>query len=118
MILRLVDDPRRLTCGEYFDGHVNLNRVRFCSLLYLRAMIRLAFETRQSRANPYVVLHHKPSPEEGMKLYGTTGGMVYEGAILDSWTSDGEGENAEVGFTIDGRHHSVPVAECVELQTF
>lgn len=128
------DQERRLQGMEYRDGHLQdlvmtetsvfglaSPAVRWCSRLYLNAMIRMAFEERAKLG--LVCLKHLPPPEEGMRRYRTTGGMTFEGATIDSWmvSFDESGEQpdgiANIGFILTGRHYQVPVNEIVEFST-
>lgn len=72
----------------------------------MRQLVRLAFERRQFRHYGY--LWEKPDPDRG--------GMKYEGIVLTTWSSDGQGGNHQLTFTIDGVPYSVRVDDIVEFQ--
>lgn len=116
MLIRIAEDPKILHGMEFCDGPLYTGRplvesltvptVRWCTLLYLMAMIRLAFERRNEIH--YVGLHYRPHGLPGIR---------FEGAVLDTWVADGDGDNAVLGFTVARTRYNLRVDEFVELQT-
>lgn len=101
--------------GKWYGGRLygNSGDRTYCSDRYFNEMVRKIYDARTT--NPCVCVSHLPQPGEGLKLYGTTGGMTFEGAHISSWSTNCVNDTHVVGFTMDRQHFSLPLREISQI---
>lgn len=113
--LRPGEPARRVPRGF---GHVVL-----CTREHLDEQIRAAFDERSRKRiedpkseGRYLMVKHHPAPEEASRLYGTSGGMKFEGCRIEEWKHAGAMPTAEVTFSMAGRGlFRIPLNEITEF---
>ncbi len=83
--------------GYYSDIYRNR---QLCSQAFLKKIARTLFEARDKR---YLAISILPK------------GDTWEGVTIESWTSDGEGKNANVGFVMGHSRYSCKLDEITAI---
>jgi len=97
--MRIIEgEPQGYHKGEverqgYYEGYINLNKIRYCTLEYARQVIRRMWDDLSSRYTYLSVTVKRPGKSP----------MCYEGLKMCSWSS-GPTAPDRVGCTLDQYH--------------